>query len=164
MNLSDMHKENENNDNNIENDIIIRGYTPIGSIRDMGKIEIEAREVVIPERKNFSYFIKISIESYGQYPQNTATLIQYDNIDKLIMAIDKIGNAKINSDRFSFSEIQYDIDGFSLIVFNNDRGKIMFAATTGTSSAHFNNIDRIFELKKLIQKSKDTLDTKRVES
>ncbi|QFI65814.1 hypothetical protein EKH55_0940 [Sinorhizobium alkalisoli] len=89
-------------------------------------------------------------------------MIQYDNIPKLLTSLEKLAKATLRTDRFAFSEVEYEVDGLKITVFNDGRGKNMFVVTVENVSVHFNALNRIEELKALITKAKVHLDTHKV--
>ncbi|MBA1141780.1 hypothetical protein [Mesorhizobium neociceri] len=163
MNLAGMHPAESESQPSEASDIVIRSYTSIGSMQGLGKIEVEAREAFVPERRHAAYFIRIAAETMGDYPQSSATAIQHDNIDKLLVAIDKLSNVSIKSDRFAFYEVEFEIDGLKIIVFNDGRGRTMFNIFPGNISVTFTALHRIAELRELIVKAKKHLDAHKIE-
>lgn len=164
MNLANMSAgHDESAKENESSDVVIRSYTAIGSLQALGTVEIEAREAVIPDRRHVAYFVRVGLETIGDYPQTAAAMIQYDNVPKLLKSLDKLGAADIKTDRFAFSELEYEVDGLKIIVFNDGRGKIMFVVTIDNVSVHFNALNRLDELKNLISRAKNHLDSRKIE-
>lgn len=145
------------------NDLVIRGYTSIGNLHGLGRVEIEAREAVIPDRRHVAYFVRVGVESGDEYPQSGVAMIAYDNVAKLLTALEKLSGIVIKTDRFAFSEIEYDVDGLKVIVFNNERGKVMFALIAGNVSVHFNSIGQLEEFRGLVFRAKQHLDRIKME-
>ncbi|KUM26938.1 hypothetical protein AU467_18325 [Mesorhizobium loti] len=163
MNLASMHPAEPEARPSEASDIVIRSYTSVGSMQGLGKIEVEAREAFIPDRRHVAYFIRISTETMGDYPQSSAAAIQYDNIEKLIVAIDKLSNVSIKADRFAFYEVEFEIDGLKIIVFNDARGRTMFNISVANITVTFVAIHRIAELRELILRAKKHLDANKFE-
>ncbi|MBW8283774.1 MAG: hypothetical protein K0M55_09240 [Rhizobium sp.] len=163
MNLASTFTEKAQTEGEDTNDVLIRNYTSVGSMQGMGKIEVEAREIVVPDRRHVAYFVKVSAESMDDFPQTSVALLQYDNLPKLIASIDKLAGSNIKTDRFAFSEVEYEVDGVKIIVFNDARGKILFVICIGSVSVHFNGLNRLPEFKELILRAKRHLDQHRIE-
>lgn len=165
MNLATAHPvENESGDAD-SNDVIIRSYTAIGKVNGIGLgfVEVEAREAVIPDRRHTAYFVRVSADTGGDYPQNSVAVIQYDHLPKLLGAMERLQTATINTNRFQFSEVEFEIDGLKLIVFNDARGKLMFAVSIGAISVHFSSTMQLGDLRTLIGRAKQHLDTNKIE-
>ncbi|MGQ3214665.1 MAG: hypothetical protein ACT6U0_14280 [Shinella sp.] len=146
-----------------ENDVLIRSYTSVGTLQAIGKVEVEARETVIPDRRHVVNFVRVGLESMGDYPQAAAALIQYDHLPKLLRSLDKLAAANIKTDRFAFSEVEYEVDGLKIIVFNDGNGKIMFVISVDNVSVHFNSLARLDEFKALLSRAKTHLDSRKIE-
>ncbi|TGS89394.1 hypothetical protein EN817_03350 [Mesorhizobium sp. M3A.F.Ca.ET.174.01.1.1] len=163
MNLANAHSAETESQPLEASDIVIRGYTSVGQMEGLGKIEIEAREAVIPARRQVAYFVKVEVSTMADYPQSSAILVQYDNLDKLLANLDRLSKINITTDRFKFSEVEYEIDGLKIILFNDNRGKTLFNISTGSISATFSPITRINEFRVLIEKAKKHLEVHRIE-
>ncbi len=146
------------------NDIVVRGYSPMGSVVGIGygSAQVEAREGLIPGRQMASQSVRIEMNSGGDYPQIGSAAVAYDNLDRLISALGQLQFTTINNERFVFTEVEYEIDGFKTIVFNNERGGMMFALSAESVSIHFNGLGKLGELKSLIEKAKKHLDGTKV--
>lgn len=164
MNLASMSSSSgETEPENEGADVVIRSYTSIGSLQAMGKIEIEAREAVIPDRRHVVYFVRVGLESMGDYPQSAGAMVNVENVPKLIKSLGKLSEATIKTDRFAFSEVEYEVDGLKFIVFNDGKGKTMFVVSVDNVSVHFNNLSRLDEIKNLIAKAQSYIDSRRIE-
>jgi len=144
-------------------DIVVRGYTPFGVIKALGSIEVEARESVIPDRRQSAYFVRVELQAPNNPEHTASSLLRYDNVDKLTWAIDKLATASIRTDRFHFTELEYEVDGLSIVVFNDAKGKIGCAIRTGGVTVHLTTISMLIDLKSLIVGAKQHLDTQKIE-
>lgn len=164
MNLAAHHVPEDTTSTEPEaNDVMIRSYTAIGSLQSLGKIDVEAREIVVPDRQHVSYFVKVALQSMGDYPQEAVAMVQQANLPRLLGALDKLKKATITTDRFAFSEVEYEVDGLKIIVFNDSRGKLMFVIIAGGVSVHFNVHSRLVEFEDLIIKAKQYIDMRKIE-
>lgn len=144
------------------NDVVIRGYNIIGGVQGLGKIAVEAREAVIPDKKIVAYFVRLEVESGDEYPRSAFAMISYDKISKTLNALERLEGANIRTDRFSFTEVEYDVDGAKFIVFNDQRGRIMFCVVAGGVTAHFTSLAQLADIRLLIGKAKAHIDQHRV--
>lgn len=141
-------------------DIIVRSYTIVGSLNGVGQstLQVEAREAIIPDRQMTDYCVRLELDSGGDYPQQSFASINYNEIDRLIVIINKLQTTNITTDRFSFSEVQYEISNFKIIVFNTARGSMMVALTSGSVTVHLPSPSKLSELSDLINRAKSHLD------
>lgn len=142
-------------------DLIVRSYSPVGFVNGLGyaKAEVEAREGLIPGRHVVSLSVKVELTTGGDYPQTAATAISYDNVDRFIAAVKRLRTANIQTDRFEFTELEFEIDELKVIVFNTANGNLMFAISTGAISVHFNGLNQLASFQGLLEKAKTHLDT-----
>ena len=122
--------------------IVIRSYTPVKTITGLnyGSVHVEAREAIITDTNSASYFARFELATGDDYPQTAATLVKLSDLDALISALDKLATTNITNERFQFSEVEFEVNGLTFIVFNNDRGKMMFAVGCNGVNIHFNSI------------------------
>ncbi|WP_442577592.1 hypothetical protein ACSBOB_18650 [Mesorhizobium sp. ASY16-5R] len=163
MNLAQAYTDRNEFGETETNDVVIRSYTTMGTVEGFGKVSILAREAVVPDRKMALYFVGVQVESSDQYPQTRHAAIQFDNVEKFLRAIDRLEKAVITTDRFAFSEIEYDVDGLKVVVFNDGRGKIMFVVTVGGVSVHFPSMSQLADLRGLIRRGYEHLRQHKVE-
>lgn len=136
--------------------LVVRGYSPIGSVSGMGygSAAIEAREGVIPGRQIATQSVRVEVSTGGDYPQVGVAAISFDNVEKLMSVLDRLQFTTISTDRYKFTEIEFEVDGFKIIVFNNERGGLMFALSAESASIHFNGLTKLSELKGLFDAAK----------
>lgn len=146
------------------NGIVIRSYTPIGEVTGInyGSVSIEAREAIIADTNSTAYFARFEVSTGGDYPQNSATLVRYEDLDDLIVALKKLSSTNITTERFLYSEVEFEISGLSFIVFNNDRGKIMLMIGCNGTSVHFSSISKVSEISQYVVKVKTLLGERRL--
>jgi hypothetical protein len=144
-------------------EIVIRSYTSFGKIKGNGDLRVEANELIVIDRRHVSYSIKVILQTVGDYGTTAATLIQYENIDKTLVALDRLSAATIKSDRFMFSEIEYSIDGFTVVVFNDSKGKLIFSVKIANVEIYFSSISQLVEIRNVIDFAKRHLDKHRKE-
>lgn len=146
-------------DNDIQ-DIVIRSYTIIGKIGGIGQssIQVEAREAIVPDRNLMDYSVRFELSTGGDYPQEAFASVSYGDVEKLISALNKLQSTSIKRDRFSFSEVQYEVNDIKIIVFNNDRGDLMVALSCNGVSMHLSSISKLANLTALIEDAKSHLD------
>lgn len=141
--------------------LCIRNYTPIGTVSGFGKLIIYAYEIVLLGAGHSQMFIKIGVEGGGQYPQSSAALIKYENIEKLTDMIGRLSEINSINKRFKFMELEYSIDNFKIVVFNSESGKMMFSASCDGVTASFGDLLRLDDLKAFIRRAKVELDRNR---
>lgn len=144
-------------------DIIIRSYSIIGEMSGIGQstIQVEAREAIVPERNMADYSVRLELNTGGDYPQQAVAVIGTNDADRFISMLRKLETTTISTDRFSFSEVQYEINDLSVIVFNNDRGSLMVAVTCNGVTIHLTSVSKIAHLIQLVERAKSHLDQHR---
>ncbi|QYJ06406.1 hypothetical protein [Qipengyuania flava] len=144
--------------------IVIRSYTPVGSVSGLsyGMLQVEAREAIITDTNSASYFARFELSTGDDYPQTAATLVKLSDLDALIPALDRLATTNITTERFQFSEVEFEISGLSFIVFNNERGSMMFAVGCNGLTVHFNSLSKISEISKYVREVKRLLGEKKL--
>lgn len=163
MNLASKPDEpSPKNDDGPEN-IVVRRYTEIGTIKGYGKITVEAREGVILDARHVRYFIRLSAETADDYPRHGHSSIQIEDIDKFVDAIDRLRTASIDRIKFAFTEIEYNHEDTKIIVFNNANGKIMTSIQIGDVAISFADLNALLQLKELIAKARAHIEMHRMD-
>lgn len=141
-------------------DIVFRSYTVIGSLNGLGQssIQVDAREALVPDRHLMVYSVRLELSSGEEYSRETFATVSYEDLDRLIFMLDKLAATNIKVDRFDYSEVQYEIDGLKIIVFNTTRGDTMVAVTCDGNTVHLPQVSKLTNLRELIQKAKGHLD------
>lgn len=161
MNLAQQQGAANNEFGDIEvRDIVIRSYTIVGAIEGIGRssVQVEAREAIVPDRQIAAYSVRLEFNSGGDYPQTSVASVQYDNLQNLIAMLQKMESVSISTDRFRFSEIEYEVDDFKTIVFNTERGGLMVSLSSGTVSVHLNSVSKIADFVILLNRAKEIID------
>lgn len=144
-------------------EIMIHGYSLMGTVSGtFGSVEVEARELVVPARQIVSQSVRIEMTSGDEYPQRAVASIHYKNIEKFLLVLDKLQSTNIKQDRFLFTEVQFELDDLKIIVFNNDRGALMWALSAEGVSIHFSSLSTIGKLKELIEQARFHLDNTKI--
>lgn len=145
------------------NELVIQGYSPVGTVTGgYGSAQVEAREVVIPASQTVMQAVRVEVTSGGEYPQTAFASVSYGNVSKFIAALEKLQFTEIKRDRFSFTEVQFELDDLKVIVFNNDRGTLMWALSSSNVSIHFSSLSTITKLKELFEEAKAHLDRTKI--
>lgn len=163
MNLAKSHADQSDTGGPGEDliDLVVRSYTPIGTLNGMGyaSAQIEAREGMMPGRHLINRSVRVEVSTGGDYPQVSAAAVAYENVDRLIAAVQRLRTATISRDRFQFTELEFEVDDLKIIVFNNDHGSLMFALSAESTSIHFNDLSKLGQFQALLEKAKGHLDT-----
>lgn len=137
-------------------DIVIIGYTIVGCLNGIGQssVQVEAREVIVPDQQTANYYVRFEFSSGGDYPQTSTATVAYSDVDRLIIMLKKLEATAISTDRFSLSEVQYEVGDLKIIVFNTDRGSTMAAINVNGMSAHLNSASKLQSFTSLIEGAK----------
>lgn len=146
------------------NELVIISYSPMGAIAGSfgGSAQVEAREIVMPGRQIVTQSVRVELVTDGDYPQTGISTLPYNDTDRFLLALEKMEFANINADRFKFTEMQYEVEGLKITVFNNDRGGLMWALSADAVQIHFNSLSKIGDFKRLIEKAKAHLDQTKI--
>ena len=141
-------------------DIVILSYTIVGCLNGIGQssVQVEAREVIIPDQKTANYYIRFEFSSGGDYPQTATATVAYNEVERLISMLKKLETTSISTDRFSLSEVQYEVGDLKIIVFNTDRGSTMAAINVNGMSAHLNSASKLQLFTNLIESAKQHIE------
>ena len=143
--------------------IIVRSYSKIGTVSGMGNLNVEAREVVNVDNRSVSYFLIAAITSGGQYPKEGHSIIKYDEIEKICLAIDRIKFAHPKITKFRSFEVQWaSEDGFKICVFNQERGGLGISVSGGNVSMFLNGIQKLGDIRQLFEDGKKYIDENRI--
>ncbi len=140
--------------------VVVRRYTPVGSVTGIGyaSASVEAREGLVPGHQIATHSVRIELSTGGDYPQTGAAAIDYKNIGRLLSVLDTFQATNITTERFKFTEVEYEIDEFKIIVFNSDRGNLMAALSADAVSVHFGSLSSLRELRDLIEAARTHLE------
>lgn len=163
MNLAQSHSHNSDSGGPEEDliDLVVRSYSPVGTLSGIGygSAQVEAREGMMPGRQLVSQSVRVELSTGGDYPHTSSAAIAYENVDRLIAAVDRLRTVTIRKDRYEYTELEFEIDGLKIIVFNTEGGGLMFALSAESTSIHFNGLAKLGELRTLVEKAKSHLDT-----
>lgn len=142
-------------------DLVVRSYSPVGTLSGIGygSAQVEAREGMMPGRQLVSKSVRIELSTGGDYPQTSSATVAYENVDRLIAAVERLRTATINKDRYEYTELEFEIDGLKIIVFNTEGGSLMFALSAESNSIHFNGLAKLEPFRALLEKARNHLDT-----
>jgi hypothetical protein len=162
MNLASIHADNEPEPTADNLGIVIRCFTPVGVVSGWGKVEIEARELVSYDSRIIQYFVLAKVTPGGEYAQEQSAVINYDDLEKVDKAIERLLATNPDSTKFKQIEVEFGIEtGFKLIVFNDQKGKLMAAVCAGNATMHFGDLIKLTEVRALLSKAKMIIDTNR---
>jgi len=163
MNLAKSHSDNSDAGGPSEDliDLVVRSYTSIGTLSGIGygSAQVEAREGMMPGRQLVTRSVRVELNTGGDYPQISSAAVDYENVDRLVAAVQRLRTARISRDRFQFTELEFEVDGLKVIVFNNDRGDMMFALSAEATSIHFNTLSKLEQFEALLERAKGHLET-----
>ena len=159
MNLATSTHSQSTASGNEMNNVVVRSYTPVGAVSGINyaSATVEAREGLVPGHQIANYSVRIEITTGGDYPQSGAAAVEYRNVENLLSILEKFESTNITTERFKFTEVEYEIDGFKIIVFNNDRGTVMVALSVGAVTIHFGSLSSIRELRSLLERAQEHL-------
>jgi hypothetical protein len=128
----------------------------------MGKVEIDAKEIIDLERHNIQHFVGVQVTASTEYAHSANASIPYDDVDKVLAAIDRLAGINPSSTKYKQIEAQFSLNSdFKIVVFNDAKGKLMFSVSAQTASAYFGDLLRMSDLKSLILRARSIIDQNR---
>ena len=143
--------------------LLIRGRHWIGTIRAQnGLARVEATEIRDSATAEAASGAMITIIAEGGPPGEIRSLIDYDEIDPLIKAMDAAAKAGDNLTRLSHFEVRYRTKGdLEIMVFKQLENNVVAAAIEGgffDRSRLYLSIDDLVKLRWMIAQAKEQLD------
>jgi hypothetical protein len=143
--------------------LLIRGRHWIGNIKvQNGSARVEATEIRDSTSAEAASGVVITIVADGGPPGEIRSLIDYDEIDPLIKAMDTAAKAGDNITRLSHFEVRYRTKGdFEIMVFKQLENNVVAAAIEGgffDRSRLYLSIDDLVKLRWMIAQAKEQLD------
>jgi len=143
--------------------LLIRGRHWIGTIRAQnGLARVEATEIRDSATAEAASGAVITIIADGGPPGEIRSLIDYDEIDPLIKAMDAAAKAGDNLTRLSHFEVRYRTKGdLEIMVFKQLENNVVAAAIEGgffDRSRLYLSIDDLVKLRWMIAQAKEQLD------
>jgi len=143
--------------------LLIRGRHWIGTIRAQnGSARVEATEIRDSATSESASGAVITIMAEGGPPGEIRSLIDYDEIDPLVKAMDAAAKAGDNVTRLSHFEVRYRTKGdLEIMVFKQLENNAVAAAIEGgffDRSRLYLSIDDLVKLRWMIAQAKEQLD------
>lgn len=161
MNLASIVEQHRDNNTTADDEqsygIVVKCYTNVGSISAWGKISIDAREIISIDARTLRHVALVTVETGGDYPQTGIAAIDYDDVEKLCAAIEKIKSIDPKSTKFGFIEAEISQDDLKVVVFNDNRGKMHCSIGADGHSVHM-ELARLSEVIHLLKKAKSTIE------
>ena len=143
--------------------LLVRGRHWIGTIRAQnGSARVEATEIKDSTTSETASGAVITVMADGGPPGEIRSLIDYDEIDALVKAMDAAAKASDNVTRLSHFEVRYRTKGdFEIMVFKQLENNVIAAAIEGgflDRSRLYLSIDDLIKLRWMIAQAKEQLD------
>jgi hypothetical protein len=142
--------------------VIVRGYSTVGTIRGLGgNVTVDARDfrdARNPTRRVTG--ISVSIKQTSRLERENTSFIDSDEIDGLLQGIEYIAKASREVTKLENFEAEYRTKGdFRVIVFNDSRGQLSVAVTSGRVGriSAYLKLSDLAEFRKLIVAAKSKL-------
>lgn len=142
--------------------VIVKGYSALPTIIEMGKITVECLELTNASTGIRQFGIVIEVEESGRLERTDRSFIDYDEIDSLLKGIDYISKVTSKNTKLNNFEAIYKTKGdFTVTLFNNERGGTQVAVKSGYigSATAFISTDKLAQLRVLIVQAKEKLDS-----
>jgi hypothetical protein len=145
--------------------LLIRGRHWVGTVRGQnGTARVEATEVRDSVTSDTASGAVITIKADGGPADEIRSLIDYDEIDALLRALDAATKASESITRLSHFEVRYRTKGdFEIMVFKQLENNVVAAAIEGgffERSRLYLSIDDLVKVRWMIAQAKERLDQK----
>ena len=143
--------------------VLIKGRSWIGTVRAQnGSARVEATEIRDSSNNAQANGVVITINADGGPPGEIRSLIDYDEIDALVKAIDSATKASESITKLTHFEVRYRTKGdFEIMVFKQLENNVIAAAIEGgffDRSRLYLSIDDMVKLRWMIVQAKERLD------
>ncbi len=143
--------------------MLVKGRTWVGTIRAQnGSARVEATEIRDTAKSTRATGVVITIMADGGPPGEIRALIDYEEIDALVKAIDTAAKASESITKLTHFEVRYRTRGdFEVIVFKQLSDNAIAAAIEGgffDRSRLYLTLEELTKLRWMIAQAKDRLD------
>jgi hypothetical protein len=142
--------------------VLIKGFTQIASLSERGAdIRVDAVELKDADSATRVSGLAISLKENGENPHENRSLIDYDEIDRLLRGIDAIERVSESTTKLASFEARYRTLGdLEIIVFRQSRTGAAVSVTSGTCDrvTAVLTLDDLDRLKAHIAEAKTRLD------
>jgi hypothetical protein len=118
--------------------VIIKGYSKLGTLRGAtgGSVEVMSMEFTDVQSGRKEKDALIEVTESGRLERSDRSYVDYDEIDSLIQGIDYIAKVQPSITTQTNFEAKYKTRGdFSIITFNDSKGNISVAVSSGRVGA-----------------------------
>jgi hypothetical protein len=141
--------------------VVVRGFTTVGSIRGMGTVTVDARDIRDASNpKTRITGVSITVKELGRLERENTAFIDSDEIDSLLAGLDYVSKATKDVTPLKNFEAEYRTKGdLRITVFNNSSGELSAAVSAGRigkTSVHI-KLPQIFELRQFILEAKSKI-------
>ncbi len=142
--------------------VLIKGHTYVGTVRAQnGNARVEAMEIRDSANSQRATGVVVTIMDAPGSPNEVRSLIDYEEIDSLIKAVDTVAKADETITKLTHFEARYRTRGdFEVIVFKQLAGGVAVAVEGGFFERPrlLLTIDDLIKLRWMIAQAKDRLD------
>lgn len=142
--------------------VIIKGYSSIGKVAGMGSVEVDCREFTNAQSGKKTYGMVIGVKEISRIERENNSFIDFNEIDSLITGIDYISKIKGDVTALQHFEATYTTRGdFSITVFNDSKGKLSIAVTSGRvgRARAYLNLEQLTKLRELVMDAKSKIES-----
>lgn len=142
--------------------VIVKGYTDVGSVSEMGRVTVSAMTFRNANNGQEKSGILVEVKSAGSYPQESRSLIDYDEIGGLLEGISYVSKIEKRDTKLRNFEAVFSTKGnLKVTVFNDSLGKKSASIAVGSigSQQVFISMEKLATFARLVVKAKDVLDS-----
>ena len=141
--------------------VVIKGYSEIGKIQEMGKVSVDCIELTDPSTGTKQFGVIIEVAGGGKYEREDRSFIDYEEIDPLIRGIEYISKVTTSSTKLKNFEAIYKTKGDLQVVTFSSSGKVDAAIKSGRIGAAtaFVSLAKLATFKDLLSQAKQKIDS-----
>jgi len=128
----------------------------------MGTVDVDCREFTNAQTGEKSYGMVIKITGSGRLERDDSSFINLDEIPSLITGIDYIAKIKPDVTKLHNFEATYSTRGdFSVTVFNDSRGKLAIAVSSGRigRATAYLSLEQLAQLRALVVGAQEKIES-----
>ncbi len=128
---------------------IHKAFCPIGVVDGGGSVAVSAFEAVIPARQTVFRGVRFEVTGGGEYDHTGSVTVAQENAEKLIASLDNMASSKLFREGFPMLEVETEVEGLRVVVFNMPNGRINALVEAGGQTCYLDQQSDLFDLSKL---------------
>ena len=143
--------------------VVIKAYAPIGSVSGMGRIQVEAREIVDVDARSIAYFTVLTVTGSGTNGSSSSVTVPVAETGRIMAAIARLVKTSLGLTKFPSFEVIFETEsGLRIIVFNASDGTLNAAVGAKSVTCYFKEVARLGEVATLLGRARDYIEENQI--